>query len=311
MTSKVTAKLRLGAAFSVLLISLALFAGCKQDVAPQDSYTPPGYGATVGYLTDTTWKSGNDTIKFGAEGSVTVPNSMKKIEFGSAVVEFGDFTYSASGTISAKVKKAKGAEGYGFSVGNIVEVATFNIGTTPPSGTTSSGDGTYGGSTSGDGTYGDYTSGTGTKEGSTSGDTTYGDYTSGDKKGESASNGTQGSSPSTSGTYRYYQMKVSPELGNVQYYTMENRPNSGDKFVGTYYNGHGVKQIQINKDNTFVRFTSGGKDISYWKDNDDGTISVSSEPFTTSSISGTSSTSPTIYYLYPHALRSSGNTYYK
>ena len=68
MTSKVTAKLPLGVAFSMLLISLALFVGCKQDVAPQDSYTPPGYGATVGYLTDTTWKNGNDTIKFGAEG---------------------------------------------------------------------------------------------------------------------------------------------------------------------------------------------------------------------------------------------------
>ena len=317
MTSKVTAKFPLGVAFSMLLISLALFVGCKQEA--DNSYTPPGYGATVGYLTDTTWKNDNETIKFGAEGSVTVPNSMKKINDPQwGVVEFGDFTYSVSGTtvtISAKVKKVEGTVSRLFSEGDIGEVATCTIGTPVSSGTTSSGDGTYGGSTSGDGTYGDYTSGTGTKEGSTSGDTTYGDYTSGDKKGESASNGTQGSSPSTSGTYRYYQMKVSPELGNVQYYTMENRPTSGDKFVGTYYDEQGVKKIQINKDNTFVRFTSGGKDISYWKDNLDGTISVKSEPFTNSSNSGTSSsTSSTTYYLYPHALRvenSSTSIYYK
>ena len=307
MTSKVTAKLPLGVAFSMLLISLALFVGCKQEA--DNSYTPPGYGATVGYLTDTTWKSGNDTIKFGAEGSVTVPNSMKKIEFGSAVVEFGDFTYSASGTISAKVKREKGAEGYGFSVGNIVEVATFSIGTTASSGTTSSGDGTYDDSNSGTGTKEDYPYGTGTKE----------DYPYGEQKGESASNGTQGSSPSTSGTYRYYQMKVSPELGGVlkfgedQTFTMENKPTSGDKFVGTYYNGQGVKQLQINKDNTFVRFTSGGKNISYWRDNGNGTISVSSEPFTNGFNSGTSSsTSSTTYYLYPHALMSNGSAqFYK
>ncbi len=297
MTSKVTAKLPLGVAFSMLLISLALFVGCKQDVAPQDSYTPPGYGATVGYLTDTTWKSGNDTIKFGAEGSVTVPNSMKKID---GVVELGDFTYSVFGTtvtISAKVKNASADLSGWISAGDIIDVATCTIGTTASSGTT----------------YDDYTSGDGTKEGSTSGDTTYDDYTSGDKKGESASNGTQGSSTSTSGIYKYYQMEVSTMSGSVQYYTMENRPTSGDKFVGTYYNGHGVKQIQINKDNTFVRFTSGGKDISYWKDNDDGTISVQSTPFTTSSTSEPgSSTSPTIYYLYPHALMSNGSAkFYK
>lgn len=297
MTSKVTAKLPLGVAFSMLLISLALFVGCKQEVAPQDSYTPPGYGATVGYLTDTTWKSGNDTIKFGAEGSVSVPDSMKKIDTGFGVVEVGDFTYSVSGTtvtISAKVKKAPAYLSEFFPEGGISEVATCTIGTTASSGTTSSGGGTYD----------DPNSGTDTKE----------DYTSGDKKGESASNGTQGSSNSTSGTYRYYQMKVSPEFGNVQYYTMENRPTSGDKFVGTYYNGQGVKQLQINKDNTFVRFTSGGKDISYWKDNLDGTISVKSEPFTTSSTSETgSSTTPIIYYLYPHALRveNSSEIYYK
>lgn len=321
MTSKVTAKLPLGVAFSMLLISLALFVGCKQEVAPQDSYTPPGYGATVGYLTDTTWKSGNDTIKFGAEGSVTVPNSMKKmgieLDGKSFFLEFGDFTYSVSSyntttvTISAKVTKvpelpefvqgspskepempkdeeglwgSEGAESEQVSlpkVGDIIEVATCTIGTTASSGTTSSGDTTYD----------DYTSGNGTKE----------DYTSGDKKGESASNG----------TYKYYQMKVS-KFGEEQTFTMENRPTSGDKFVGTYYDNQGRKMIQINKDNTFVRFTSGGKNISYWKDNLDGTISEKSEPFTNTNSGTSSSTSSTTYYLYPHALMSSGSAqFYK
>ena len=298
MTSKVTAKLPLGVAFSMLLISLALFVGCKQDIA-QDSYTPPGYGATVGYLTDTTWKSGNETIKFGAEGSVTVPDSMKKIKFGSAIIELGDFTYSVSTysdsvTISAKVKKAPADLSGFFSEGDIIDVATCTIGTTASSGTTSSGDTAYG----------DSTSGTGTKE----------DYPSEGKEGGSASNGTQGSSTSPSGIYKYYQMKVSPELlGNVQTFTMENIPTSGDKFVGTYYNGQGVKSVQINKDGTFVNFSSGGKNISYWQDNGNGTISVKSEPFTNSPNSGTSSsTSSTTYYLYPHALMSNGSAkFYK
>lgn len=278
MTSKVTAKLPLGVAFSMLLISLALFVGCKQDVAPQDSYTPPGYGATVGYLTDTTWKSGNDTIKFGAEGSVTVPDSMKKI---GDVVELGDFTYSVFSTtvtISAKVKKAPADSSGFFSEGDIIDVATCTIGTTASSGTTSSGDTTYD----------DYTSGSGTKD----------DYTSGEQKGES--NGTQGSSTSTSGTYRYYQMKVSPELlGNVQTYTMENKPTSGDKFVGTYYDERGVKDIQINKDGTFVSFDEGGKYIRNWTFNENGTISVTP-------IGSDSTSSSTIYYLYPHALMYNG-----
>lgn len=79
MSSKVTAKLRLGAAFSVLLISLALLAGCKQEA--DNSYTPPGYGASVGSLTDTVWKNGSDTIRFGAEGKVTtVPDSWKRMK---------------------------------------------------------------------------------------------------------------------------------------------------------------------------------------------------------------------------------------
>ena len=259
MTSKVTAKLPLGVAFSMLLISLALFVGCKQDVA-QDSYTPPGYGATVGYLTDTTWKSGNDTIKFGAEGSVTVPDSMKKFDDPQwGVVELGDFTYSASTfsdsvTISAKVTKVlelpefvkespskepevsegQGGSEYGqeaeqIEVGDIIDVATCTIGVTAD--------------------------GTSVKD--------------------------------------YYQMKF-----DKQTFTMENRPTSGDKFVGTYYDEQGLKSIQINDDYTFVKFSDGGKKISYWKDNGNGTISVSGT---------SSSTTSTTYYLYPHALMENGN----
>lgn len=265
MTSKVTAKLPLGVAFSMLLISLTLFVGCKQEA--DNSYTPPGYGATVGYLTDTTWKSGNETIKFGAEGSVTVPDSMKKIDTEFGVVEFGDFTYSVSSstvTISAKVKKvpelpesvqgspskdpempkdegglsegSEGAESEQVSlpkVGDIIAVATCTIGVA-------------------------------------AGDTS---------------------------TKDYYQMKVSTMLGNEKTFTMENRPTSGDKFVGTYYNEQGVKEIQINKDGTFVSFNEGGKSIRNWTFNENGTISV---PFI-------GSDSTTTYYLYPHALMEDGD----
>lgn len=89
---------------------------------------------------------------------------------------------------------------------------------------------------------------------------------------------------------------------------MENRPTSGDKFVGTYYDTQGRKKIQINTDNTFVTFTNGGQFIEYWKYNGDGTISVDEKPFDSSNSNQTG----TIHYLYPHALMSDGSTvYYK
>lgn len=247
MSSKVTAKLPLGAAFSVLLISLTLLAGCKQE-APVDSYAPPGYEASVGYLTDTVWKSGSDTIRFGAEGKVTtVPDSWKKDEMtGVYLIEYGDFTYS-NGKIFAKVKKVdvsskEFAKYFEDSVGTISECATFTVPTK--------------------------------------------------------------SSPEEQGTpvTNYYEMKV--KIGGDRNFTMENKPTSGDKFVGTYYDDRGRKKIQINNDGTFVTFTKGEQSIGYWKDKNDGTIYAKATPFDGSAneFSGGST-----YYLYPHALMSGGS----
>ena len=141
MSSKVTAKLRLGAAFSVLLISLALLAGCKQEA--DNSYTPPGYQASVGYLTDTVWRSGSDIIKFVAEGKVTVPDSWKVRETTFPIpngksqavqIEFNDFTYSGT-QIYGKVTKveAKNSEKLSEEIASLVKVggtfpfATFTV----------------------------------------------------------------------------------------------------------------------------------------------------------------------------------------
>lgn len=246
MSSKVTAKLRLGAAFSVLLISLTLLAGCKQDA--DNSYTPPGYGTSVGPLTDTVWKNGSDTIRFGAEGKVVdVPKKWKTDEFG---VEYGDFTYSSE-EIFRKVKKLGElpkdlAEYFEDLVGTTSKFATFDVPTTTPT-------------------------------------------TNQDGQDITVTN--------------YYEMKVTIN-GNPTTFTMEKKPTSGDAFVGTYYDDRGRKDIQIDKDGTFVRFTDGEQSIQYWKYNDNGTISVQSTPFTDNpgSMGSSTSTNPTIYYLYPHAL---------
>ena len=243
MSSKVTAKLRLGAAFSVLLISLTLLAGCKQEA--DNSYTPPGYGASVGSLTDTVWKNGSDTIRFGAEGKVTtVPDSWKKDEMtGVYLIEYGDFTYS-NGKIFAKVKKVD-VSSKEFAkyfdedlVGTISERATFTVPTIKSGNVTN-----------------------------------------------------------------YYEMNVTIERANAPTttFTMENKPTSGDKFVGTYYDDQGRKKIQINTDGTFVTFANGGQSIQYWKYQSDGTIYVKDTQFdnTSNEFSGGST-----YYLYPHALMS-------
>lgn len=103
----------------------------------------------------------------------------------------------------------------------------------------------------------------------------------------------------------YYEMKV--KIGgdlNSTTFTMENKPTSGDKFVGTYYDERGRKKIQINTDGTFVTFANGGQSIQYWKYQNDGTIYVKYTQFGNSSneFSGGST-----YYLYPHALMSGGS----
>lgn len=237
MSSKVTAKLRLGAAFSVLLISLTLLAGCKQEA--DNSYTPPGYGASVGFLTDTVWKNGSgDTIRFGAEGKVVdVPKEWKTDNLGC---EYGDFTYS-DGKIFAKVKKlGQLAEFLGVRVGTISERATFTVPTTK---------------------------------------TTI----------------IQGQSPIIVTNYYEMGVKIEGDLNSTPF-TMENKPNSEDKFVGTYYDDRGRKKIQINKDGTFVRFEDGEQSIQYWEYKTDGTIYVPSNK----------SSGGSTYYLYPHALMSNG-----
>lgn len=283
MSSKVTAKLRLGAAFSVLLISLTLLAGCKQE-APVDnnSYTPPGYGASVGRFTDTVWKDdeSGDTIRFGAEGKVTVPSSWKKSEGEIRINEFSisirgnleldDFTYSGT-DIYGKVIKVQVEDSEKLSeelsekiasllVGDRVKFATFTVPTTTPN----------------------------------------------NQDGQD-----------TTSVKDYYKMELTIEDNYTSFFssasfpfTMENKPTSEDAFVGTYYDDRGRKYIQINKDDTFVRFSSGGQSIEYWKYNDNGTISVQSTPFTDNpgSMGSSTTTNPTIYYLYPHALMKDGSS---
>ena len=237
MSSKVTAKLPLGAACSVLFISLALLAGCKQE-APVDnnSYTPPGYGASVGPLTDTVWKNESGTIRFGAEGkvvdvpkhwnflSVSIPISNNWYQ--SVQAEFNDFTYSGTDIYGKVTKVGEDWLDY-LKVGARVKVASF--------------------------------------------------------------------------VTDYYKMEVTIEGEYTSSpFIMDNKPTSGDKFVGTYYDEQGRKKIQINNDDTFVRFIDGEQSIQYWKYNSDGTISVAEKPFDSSNSNQTGTT----YYLYPRALMS-------
>ena len=234
MSSKVTAKLPLGAAFSVLLISLALLAGCKQE-APVDSYAPPGYGASVGYLTDTVWKSGSDTIRFGAEGKVTtVPDSWKKelsleipirnndgdLRYQKVQADFNDFTYS-DGAIYGKVTKVGEESSNYLNKGDRVMIATFDVPRT-----------------------------------------------------ESVPIKNENGLTVTTKQY-YYEMKVTIAGATTSStFDMENEPNSKDKFVGTYYDKLGRKSIQINNDGTYVDFSGGEQSIQYWKYRDGGTILV-------------------------------------
>ena len=237
----------------MLLISLALLAGCKQEAPVDNSYTPPGYGASVGYLTDTVWKNDSDTIRFGAEGKVTtVPDSWKKDELPEVyLMEYGDFTYS-DGEIFAKVKKLdvlskEFAEYFDEdSVGTTSKSATFTVPRT-----------------------------------------------------ESISIPDQYGYTRKETIKKYYEMEVKIEGATTSStFDMENKPTSGDKFVGTYYDGLGRKSIQINKDGTFVRFEDGEQSIQYWEYKTDGTIYVH--------VPSNKSSGGSTYYLYPHALMSNG-----
>lgn len=112
MTSKVNGKTRLGAVCCVLLIAIALFAGCKQETP--ESYAPPGYGVSVGPLTDSTWTYEGKSFKFEANGNVSVPDSLKTKTLNGETIELGDFTYKMSGNdkviISGIVKKLPNGE---------------------------------------------------------------------------------------------------------------------------------------------------------------------------------------------------------
>ena len=150
MTSKVSGKTRLGAVCCVLLIAIALFAGCKQETP--ESYAPPGYGVSVGPLTDTVWEATNgDTFKFAANGKVSVPESMKTKTFYGEKIELGDFTYTCHSdeilddatkvTIAGVVKKLPNGEdsqtfryydgGYSgnitVNVGDTINIKTLTI----------------------------------------------------------------------------------------------------------------------------------------------------------------------------------------
>lgn len=79
---------------------------------------PPGYGRSIGPLTDSTWTyqlrdGGEETLRFEANGKVSVPESMKTITFDGKKVELGDFTYIQNDSqvvIRGTVKKLPNGE---------------------------------------------------------------------------------------------------------------------------------------------------------------------------------------------------------
>ena len=139
MTSKVLAKLRLGAAFCMLLVSLALLASCQQE-APQPQPEP----VVPGILTETTWKSpdGTKTIKFGSDGSVSLDGvdlkSMGIQWLGSGNIaptntitngDWQDLAYSiSSGTATITGRLAN--EGVSGTKDERYTLATFRLGVT-------------------------------------------------------------------------------------------------------------------------------------------------------------------------------------
>ena len=264
MTSKVNGKTRLGAVCCVLLIAIALFAGCKQETP--ESYAPPGYGVSVGLLTDSTWtyrtSNGDESLRFEANGKVSVPESMKTKTFDGKKIELGDFTYELSNSrvvISGTVKKLPNGEesqtftykideNYSFpiviNVGDTTVIETLTI------------------------------------------------------------NGKRAKTAEDYDTVGPYSM-VDAEYDRTYSTTVPTAEN----YVGTYTDDRGRKNLEINKDGTWVSYTSGNRTMKYWKyvDNDDeengivkGTIWVAADEDQL-----VTDGSYTVYTLYPHALVSS------
>lgn len=265
MTSKVSGKTRLGAVCCVLLIAIALFAGCKQETP--ESYAPPGYGVSVGPLTDTEWKATNgDTFKFAANGKVSVPDSLKTKTLNGETIELGDFTYTLSalsiGSPTAEVmiigtvkKLPKDQNSYIYSYYDAetgYTTKTIQLGDPLPVAT----------------------------------------LTVNGKKAETAN---------SSDRVGPYNM-ITSNYATIYSTTVPTKEN----YVGDYYDDDGRKILQINEDGTAISFANGIQNIQYWKYHnetdpangiDKGTIWVADEREQLNDNEGEHGT----YNLYPHA----------
>lgn len=267
MTSKVSGKTRLGAVCCVLLIAIALFAGCKQETP--ESYAPPGYGVSVGPLTDTVWKDVNgNTLKFEANGKVSVPESMKTKTFYGEKIELGDFTYTCHSDeilddatkvmIAGVVKKLPNGEdsqtfryyddgGYSGSitvnVGDTLEIETLTI------------------------------------------------------------NGKSSRTADSTDTIGPYKM-IDSEYDITYSTTIPTREN----YVGDYYDEEGRKVLQIREDGTTIGYSNGEQSLQYWKYIEENTVNENVQRYKGTVLIANSkeelnsqdySGSP--YHLYPHA----------
>jgi hypothetical protein len=268
MTSKVSGKTRLGAVCCVLLIAIALFAGCKQETP--ESYAPPGYGVSIGPITDSTWtyrtSNGDESLRFEANGKVSVPESMKTKTFYGKKIELGDFTYELSNSrvvITGTVKKLPNGEESQTFTYKIDENSSSSNGITI-----------------------------------NVGDTTVIETLT--INGTVANDSTKKIGP-------YSMIDDEYEL------TYSTTVPTAENYVGTYTDDRGRKNLEINKDGTWVSYTGGNRTMKYWKyvDNNDeengivkGTIWVAADE--DQLVTGGSYT---VYTLYPHGLvSSSGST---
>lgn len=149
MTSKVNTKFQLGAVLCALLISIFFATGCKQEASSAGGVSIPGYGATVGIFTDTTWEytspssldssstsssSTSKSISFGSEGNVSLGGNWSVMDE-SVTNHLTDFTYSVSSgtgnsyiaTISGRAKNNFSYEGFDVLKDAIVPVATVTL----------------------------------------------------------------------------------------------------------------------------------------------------------------------------------------